>query len=86
MGGFRFAFWKIKPFDPQLSWVRLVIHCVFVYKFLVSYKAFGCGGQKLTRRGGGGGGASGQGAFWGTFGPGLLVGGKSISMSTRLSF
>ena len=40
---------------------------------LLFCKSVGCGGPKLT------GGASGQGVFWGTLGPGPLVGKKNLS-------
>ena len=59
----------MKVDDPQLSWVRLVIHCVLCVNLLFR-KFVGCGGPKLT------GGASGQGVLRGTFGPGPLVEGK----------
>ena len=53
----------MKVDDPQLSWVRLVIHC-FLRVNLLFRKFVGCGGPKLT------GGASGRGVLRGTFGPG----------------
>ena len=59
----------MKVDDPQLSWVRLVIHCVLCVNLLFR-KFVGCGGPKLT------GGASGQGVLRGTFGPGPLVEGN----------
>ena len=45
----------MKVNDPQLSWVRLVIHCFFLRVNLLFRKFVGCGGPKLT------GGASGRG-------------------------
>ena len=48
----------MKVDDPQLSWVRLVIHCVLCVNLLFR-KFVGCGGPKLT------GGASGQGVLRG---------------------
>ena len=59
----------MKVDDPQLSWVRLVIHCVLCVNLLFR-KFVGCGGPKLT------GSASGQGVLRGTWGPGPLVEGK----------
>ena len=37
----------MKVDDPQLSWVRLVIHCVLCVNLLFR-KFVGCGGPKVT--------------------------------------
>ena len=66
----------MKVDDPQLSWVRLVIHYVLCVNLLFR-KFVGCGGPKLT------GGASGQGVLRGTFGPGPLMEGKEKKKKKR---
>ena len=66
----------MKVDGPQLSWVRLVIHCVLCVNLLFR-KFVGCGGPKLT------GSASGQGVLRGTFGPGPLVEGKEKKKKKR---